>query len=49
MRAILEVHSWLTNGGCLATGVGIPDDTQLVDSWKTAYNLQADVPFPERK
>ena len=49
MSAILEVHGWLTNGGCLATGIGIPTDAVLVDSWKTAYNLQPDIPYPERK
>ena len=46
--AIKELHLWMTNGGCLKTEVGAPSDKILLESWKTAYNLQPDTPFPER-
>ena len=49
VSAIKEVHTWLTKGGCLATGVDIPGDFELVQSWRVAYNLQPDVPLCERK
>jgi hypothetical protein len=33
---------------CLSNGTNLPDPSVIVD-WESAYNLQTDIPFPERK
>jgi predicted aldo/keto reductase-like oxidoreductase len=47
MERLQEVHQWLHSGGCFKRGetpVNITDSS----GWVSAYNLQPDVPFPER-
>lgn len=47
LERVQEVHQWLHSGGCFKRGekpVNIEDCT----GWASAYNLQPDVPFPER-
>jgi uncharacterized protein len=45
-----EVHQWLHSGGCYHRGeVPINITSQDAKSWESAYNLQSDIPFPERQ
>lgn len=46
LSCIKELHSWLSNGGCIKRN-SIPADISI-DDWKSAYDLQPDIPFPER-
>jgi len=43
-----EVHGMFGGDGCQKTGVGVPDVPGLTDYWQCAYDLQPNVPFPER-
>ena len=47
MQALREAHQWLHDGGCLKRGEAPIGDVDA-SSWEIAYNLQPDVPFPER-
>ena len=47
MTAIKEVHQWCSKDGCIKRGekpIGEVDEKQ----WEIAYNLQPDIPYPER-
>ncbi len=47
IQALREAHQWLSGGGCLKRGeapIGHVDAAE----WEVAYNMQPDVPFPER-
>jgi predicted aldo/keto reductase-like oxidoreductase len=47
MDAIKEVHQWCSKGGCLKRGEKPIGDVDASE-WEIAYNLQPDVPYPER-
>ena len=47
MTAIKELHQWCSDGGCKKrqeAAIGEVDEKQ----WEIAYNLQPDIPYPER-
>lgn len=48
LAAIKEAHHWLHSGGCLLRGES-PQNISDHSGWLSAYSLQPDVPFPERK
>ena len=47
MTAIKEVHQWCSNDGCKKRGEAAIGDVDEKE-WEIAYNLQPDIPYPER-
>lgn len=48
VMAIKQMHSWLSEGGCLKRGVE-PEGGINKHEWEIAYNLQPQLPLCERK
>ena len=49
MRMLEEARAMFSGDGCLVTGDGIPNIPGFKEYCRCVYDLQPDVPFPERK
>lgn len=47
IKCLQELHQWVHTGGCFKRGEA-PVNIDDCSGWDSAYNLQPDVPFPER-
>ncbi len=45
-NSVIELHGWLHSGGCVKRGE-IPEEVDT-ETWKVAYDLQPNKPYPER-
>ena len=47
IQSLREAHQWLKSGGCVKRGEAPIGDVDIT-TWEVAYDMQPDVPFPER-